>query len=265
MEMSNESKLPVGLSHSAIDELAETNQSIVANNKSVELHEELINIKKDKDKKNSALRPLLFNIGMVVSLLMVIVAINWKTYETQSIVDLGQVHLEIDEIIDIPISKQPPPPPPKQELFKIEEVSDKAIVEELKIVLDVEVIEETALEEIEIIEIVEEEVVADEIFLIVEQQPLPYGGYEGFYDYVGKELKYPDRAMRLGVSGTVYVQFVIEKDGSITQIEVVRGIGAGCDEETIRVLENAPNWIPGNQRGVPVRVKKIMPIRFVIR
>lgn len=265
MKTSNLSKFPVKLSHFVIDDLVEANHTLVAKNKSIAIHEELIQIKKDRDEKNKVLKPLFLNIGMAISLLIVIVAINWKSYNEVGLVDLGQIQADMDEIIDIPISKQPPPPPPKQELFKIEEVNNKEIVEELQIVLDVEVTEETALEEIEIMEPIEEEDVVDEIFVIVEQEPLPEGGIDAFYEYVGKNLKYPATAMRLGISGIVFVQFVIEKDGSLTQVEVVKGIGAGCDEETIRVIESAPDWNPGKQRGVAVRVKKIMPIRFVIR
>ena len=66
----------------------------------------------------------------------------------------------------------------------------------------------------------------------------------------------------MGIEGRVFMSFVVEKDGSLTDIVVMEGIGAGCDEESIRVLKNAPKWNPGKQRGVPVRVRYSFPIIF---
>lgn len=247
-----------------IDELAETNNKLVVKNKQVAVYEDLLKIKAERTQQSTALRPLFFHIGMAISLMMVIVAINWKSYEHGALVDLGQIQPDMNEIIEIPISKQPPPPPPKTEIFKIEEVKDSEMVEELEISLDVEVTVDEAVEQIDIASPDMEEEVVEEIFVIVEQEPTPKGGIEGFYTYLAEEINYPSSALRLGVSGSVYVQFVIEKDGSITQAQVVKGIGAGCDEEALRVLNAAPPWNPGKQRGLPVRVKKIIPIRFIL-
>jgi len=83
-----------------------------------------------------------------------------------------------------------------------------------------------------------------------------------FYEYVSKNLKYPSQARRMGVEGKVFVQFVVDKDGSISQVQSIKGIGAGCDEEAVRVLQNAPKWKPGKQRGRPVRVRMVLPITF---
>jgi len=85
-----------------------------------------------------------------------------------------------------------------------------------------------------------------------------------FFGYLKKNLKYPNTARRMGIDGNVYVTFVVERDGSFTNIKVMKGIGAGCDEEAIRVLQEAPNWKPGKQRGQPVRQRIQMPIRFVL-
>ncbi|MDI6833957.1 MAG: energy transducer TonB, partial [Bacteroidales bacterium] len=67
------------------------------------------------------------------------------------------------------------------------------------------------------------------------------------------------------ISGTVYVQFVVEKDGSISDIKVVRGIGGICDEEAVRVITKMPNWIPAKQKGIPVRSYYVIPIAFVLQ
>ena len=85
---------------------------------------------------------------------------------------------------------------------------------------------------------------------------------KAFYDFVSSKFSYPRQARELRIEGKVFVQFVIEKDGTITDIVVVKGIGGGCNEEAIRVVEMAPAWIPGKQRGKPVRVRMVLPITF---
>ncbi|WP_436516642.1 energy transducer TonB [Ekhidna sp. To15] len=252
------------LNQDAIQELSFANQHIVANNKQVEIYQGILDVKKERKEGDLALRPLFLNVGMVLSLLFAIVAINWKSYNDGDIVDLGKVEADLNEIIEIPASTQEPPPPPKHEVFKIEEVKDTEIIEEIKINLDVEVTAEEAVAEVEISLGEQEEEKVDEIFVIVEQEPLPVGGLKAFYAYLADELNYPPKALRFGVSGPVFVQFIIEKDGKITDAQVVKGIGMGCDEEALRVIQAAPPWVPGKQRGVSVRVKKIIPVRFVL-
>ena len=230
-------------------------------------YEELIQIKKEKNRWEKNHRSLFLSIGLCLSLLMVIAAFNWKSPNTDALADLGQVGLEANEILDIPISHQPPPPPPKKvpQVFTIEEVKDEELIEEVTVDLDVEVNEETKIAEVvfEPVEEVEEE--SETVFTVVETPPSPVGGTAAFYEYVSASMKYPGMASRLGVSGRVFVEFIVEKDGSLTDITVVKGIGAGCDEEAVRVLENAPKWNPGKQRGMPVRVKMILPIMFILK
>jgi len=102
----------------------------------------------------------------------------------------------------------------------------------------------------------------DEIFDIVEDQPTPPGGMQAFYKYVSKSMKYPKQARRMGVEGRVFVQFVVDKNGQLTEVKAIKGIGAGCDEEAVRVLKQAAKWKPGKQRGRPVKVRMILPITF---
>lgn len=212
----------------------------------------------DLEKKST----LFLNIGLTVSLLLVITAFEWRFYEEGSMVDLGQVDEEFEDIMDIPPTEQPPPPPPKIQQPEIVEVPDEEEIEdEIEIDLDVEVTEETVIEDVVFEEAPEEEV-ADEIFTVVEDQPEPQGGMAAFYKYVGKEMNYPAQARRMGIEGRVFVQFVVDKDGSITNVQAVKGIGAGCDEEAVRVIKNSPKWKPGKQRGRAVRVRMILPITF---
>ncbi|MDN5205716.1 energy transducer TonB, partial [Fulvivirgaceae bacterium BMA10] len=138
---------------------------------------------------------------------------------------------------------------------------EEEIEQEIEVNLDVEITEETAIEEIVFDDAPEEEV-ADEVFVIVEEQPTPVGGMSAFNKFISKNMKYPSKARRMGIQGKVYVQFVIDKDGSITEIQIIKGIGGGCNEEVVRVLNSHPKWNPGKQRGKPVKVKMTLPIVF---
>jgi TonB family protein len=103
---------------------------------------------------------------------------------------------------------------------------------------------------------------ASEVFDIVEEQPNPQGGIDGWNTYLAKNLQYPLEAREKGIQGTVIVVFEIHKDGSIHNVEILRGIGGGADEEAVRVVQNAPNWAPGKQRGREVITRMRLPIRF---
>jgi len=98
----------------------------------------------------------------------------------------------------------------------------------------------------------------------LEEMPDLGGGMGAFYSHVGNTMKYPKNARRSGIQGRVYVQFVIDKDGRIIDAKVVKGIGGGCDEEALRVIQNSPQWNPGVQRGKPVKVRMVLPIIFRI-
>lgn len=101
-----------------------------------------------------------------------------------------------------------------------------------------------------------------EVFTVVEDLPQYPGGMDALYAYVAKEIRYPKEARTEGVEGKVFVQFVVEKDGSLTDVKAISGIGAGCDAEAVRVLQNAASFSPGKQRGKPVRVRMVMPVTF---
>ena len=103
---------------------------------------------------------------------------------------------------------------------------------------------------------------ADEVFDVVEESPEFPGGMEAWNNFLKDNLKYPSQARRMGIEGTVYLVFEIKTDGSVHNIELLRGIGAGCDEEAMRVIGKSPKWTPGKQRGRLVNVRMRIPIRF---
>ena len=105
----------------------------------------------------------------------------------------------------------------------------------------------------------------DEVFNVVEVDPEFPGGIDALYKYLAENITYPQQAKDNGIQGRVYVTFVVEKDGSITGTKVLRGIGGGCDEEALRVVEAMPKWTPGKQLGEPVRVQFNLPIVFKLQ
>jgi protein TonB len=214
--------------------------------------------KADVSKKSG----LYLNIGLVVSLLVVITAFEWRFYDDGALADLGQVSDDFEEMLDIPQTEQPPPPPPKIQQPEIIEVPDEEEIEEdIQVDLDVEITDDQVIEEVVFEEPIDEEV-ADEVFTIVEQQPAYPGGMGAFYQFVQKKLKYPSQARRMGIEGKVFVQFVVDKKGNITEVVAVKGIGAGCDAEAERVIKSSPKWKAGKQRGKAVKVRMILPITF---
>ena len=100
------------------------------------------------------------------------------------------------------------------------------------------------------------------IFTAVEMEPTFPGGLDRFYQFLQYNIKYPAEAFKNKIQGKVFVGFVVEKDGSLTDVKVLRGIGSGCDEEAARVIKKSPKWRPGIQNGRPVRVQFVVPISF---
>ena len=104
----------------------------------------------------------------------------------------------------------------------------------------------------------------EEPLVAVQEMPKFPSGDSELYRFLGSNLKYPVEARELGVSGKVYVEFVIEMDRSVSNVRVKRGIGAGCDEEACRVVASMSGWSPGKQNGQAVRVLLVLPVSFVL-
>jgi len=102
----------------------------------------------------------------------------------------------------------------------------------------------------------------DEIFTVVEVSPSFIGGEAAMNKFLAKNLTYPREALEKNIQGTVYVSFIVEADGSITNATIKRDIGAGCGEEAVRVVKMMPKWNPGKQRGKTVRTQFILPVSF---
>lgn len=217
------------------------------------------NPKKDLNRK----RTLFLQIGLVMSLTIVFVAFEWKTYEIQENILSGINSIQIDqEIVQVTQQEQPEPPKAPQVTTILEVVGDDEIIQD-EIDISIEDRPDQAAQTYVPV-LVEEapEPVAEEIFTFVEEYPEFLGGEKALYEYIKNNVNYSELAIKTNIEGTVYVEFVVEKDGSISDVKVLRGIGGGCDEEAVRVVKSMPKWKPGKQRGQPVRVYYTLPIDF---
>ncbi len=207
---------------------------------------------------------LFLNLGLIISLLFTISAFQYKSNGIEGTVSLGQPKADFDSIMNIPNTVQTPPPPPKQMAPPkiVEAPNDLKVDNDVKLNLDINANEETRVAPQKVQQEPLKEEKADQIFTIVEDEPSPKGGMAAFYGFVSKNLKYPSQARRMDIEGKVFVQFVVDKDGTLSNVHVLKGIGAGCDQEAIRVIKDAPKWNPGKQRGRPVRVRMVIPIVF---
>ena len=214
-------------------------------------------LKKNPEVSLENKKSLFFQIGLIVTLVIVFVAFEWKSYDKVNY-DLGQLNLDDLEEEIIPITKQeikpPPPPPPPPEVIEIVE-DEVEIEEELEI-------EDTESDEDEMIEIEEES--DDEFFMVVENMPEFPGGDLGLMRYIQKNVKYPPIAKEYNITGKVYVSFIVDKSGSVTNVKIVRGVDKNLDAEALRVVKSLPKYKPGKQRGKPVRVMFTIPINFTL-
>jgi periplasmic protein TonB len=207
---------------------------------------------------------LFFNVGLVSALSLVIFAFTYKTHDDIVVSDLSNNQSQVEELIDVPITEQLPPPPPKIEQPAIVEVkNDEKIEDQIEIDMDTETTSsETTQDAVPQVAVEVEEEDPNTLFTIVEESAFPTGGINAFNEFISRNIVYPPQARRMAIEGKVFVEFVVEKDGSITNIRTLKGIGAGCDEEAVRVIGIAPKWNPGKQRGRPVRQKMVLPIQF---
>jgi len=219
--------------------------------------------KKNPKKDLNRQMTLFLQIGLVFALTVVLVAFEWRTYEKNefTLVSSGAVQID-EEMVQITQQEQPlePPKPVSPTTFEI--TDDTAAIQDV-INIDIEVRpDQPAPAYVPVIPEVEPEPIEEKIFTFVEEYPEFPGGDKALREFILNNLNYPEIARKTGITGTVYVQFVVEKDGSISDVKVVRGIGGGCDEEAVRVVKSMPKWKPGKQRGQPVRVYFTLPIEF---
>ena len=206
-------------------------------------------------------------MGLVVALAVLFVGFEWsstisKLDETVIVQDvLAEEEIEITQRDPTP---PPPPPPPEPEVPEIIDVVEERVENQIDL---------SSLEDDQSRAQVQtytpppppkavEEEATEEIFVVVEQQPEFPGGMSALMKFLGDNIKYPVIAQENGIQGRVITTFVVERDGSITDINVVRGQDPSLDKEAVRVIKTMPRWKPGQQRGKPVRVRFTLPVQF---
>jgi protein TonB len=213
-------------------------------------------------------RTIFLQIGMILSLILVLFAFNWKSYEKEFVKGFYR-SVDNTPVEMAPVTIQKPPEPPR--------VNRPVVVYSINIVdneipSDDDYFINAEADPLDSVPVyvpkpsmgTEEGPVNDDIFTVVESMPEFPGGEPALYDFLRRNVKYPETAKDAGISGKVYITFVVEKDGSITDVRLKRGIGGGCDEEALRVVKMMPTWKPGLQRTHPVRVQFIMDIKFTL-
>lgn len=218
------------------------------------------NPKVDLEKK----RTLFVQLGILVALSIVLFAFEMKQFDRRILVltsSMASTDLE-ETVIQTERQQEQLPPPPQTITTMLEIVDDHVdIMDEIDI--NIELTSESILQDYRPPVQREEEDDEEFIWIVVEQQASFPGGATKFYEYLSANLVYPPAARDAGIEGTVWVRFVVEIDGSITNVEIERGgLGGGTDRAAMNVVRGMPNWEPARQRNRPVRSYFILPIEF---
>ena len=218
------------------------------------------------DLKNK--RGLLLEIGLVVSLLLVIGAFSYTPEEKRiEKVDL-QAPIVEEQIVEITRQDQKPPETPRKVEVKVIADLLQVVTNDTKITTEVDFTEfDEDVDVVQTVGVVEEEVVEDDQpFLIAETMPSFQGGdLNTFRAWVQQNVRFPQIALENGIQGRVVLSFVIEKDGRLTNIQVLQTPDRSLSEEAVRVLSKSPKWTPGKQRNQVVRVKYTLPVDFRVQ
>ena len=227
---------------------------------------------KKSPKANLENKKTLFReIGLIAALALVLLVFEWSTTDKE-VSSLAANTTIITDEEQAPITQETPPPPPEQ-------IKEPVMTEELQIVENDVKVETDFIstddsdQKIEIKPYVEAKPVEEEVeveeeipFAIVEDKPTFQGkDANEFTKWVYNNIEYPEIAKENGIQGRVTVQFTIDKDGSVKDVKVLRGVDSSLDKEAVRVIQKSPKWSPGKQRNKPVKVKYTFPIIFQLR
>lgn len=227
-------------------------------------------LKKLKKANLEEKRNAFFLLGLVIALGATLLAFEWTTKSSKA-ESLGSImSMEVEEQI-IPITREqeikpPPPPPPPKVVEVLNIVDDEEEIEDELIIEDSGADEETIVEVKPVIETEEEEEIpADHIFTIVEDPAEFPGGTRALYSFINKNVRYPVIAQENGIQGRVFVKFVVNEQGKVSNAEILRGPDASLNNEALRVINSLPDFKPGRQRGKPVKVFYNASINFTLQ
>ncbi len=213
---------------------------------------------------------LFLEIGMVVSMAAVLAAFNVRSYDNSVIEGLSRSdRWVIPEEPVVPNTEVAPPEPPAKietPMTDLDVIDNDQTPTNEALPVDFGDATNKAAPEILYVEVPTEEIVDEDIIQIAPEVEAEYpGGYDALMRFMAENIKYPNLAKESGISGKVYVSFVVEKDGSIGHVKIAREIGGGCGAEAVRVVKAMPKWSPGKQNGRPVRTSYTIPVNFELR
>lgn len=204
-------------------------------------------------------------MGLVLGVSLIFFAFEWST-ETKKL-DENLLVAEVLAEEEIEITRRdptppPPPPPPEPEAPEIIEVVEEEVETKFEIKSEDDQSQKQTQAYIPPPPPKPKEEATEEIFVVVEEQPAFPGGNAAMMKFLSDNIRYPVIAQENGIQGRVICNFVVERDGSITDVQVVRGVDPSLDREAIRVIQQMPRWTPGKQRGSAVRVRFTLPVVF---
>lgn len=226
-------------------------------------------VKKSPKANLESRKPIFTQIGLVVVLSLVLIAFEWTSTDVNVDLEAAEEEVAVEEEI-IPITRQeevkPPPPPPPPAVADILNIVDDDVELDLELeIMDTEMNQDAMVDYTAVYEVPEETREDGEIFMIVEEMPEFPGGEGELQKYLASSVRYPVIAQENGIQGRVYIQFVINQRGEVTNVTILRGVDPSLDREAVRVVEAMPKWKPGKQRNRPVRVSYTVPINFVLQ
>lgn len=215
--------------------------------------------RKNKNSEFEGKKFIFFQIGLIIALLSVLYAFEYKSYEKYEIPEFSNRSMDFDvELVHPTIHKKKLPPKPiiVIKLDLTEEIESEDIIFDASADEETPTIWEPPIEP-------EPPIIEHEPFVLIPGvMPSFPGGITAMRKFLADNIVYPSLAKEVGITGIVYLEFIIEKDGSITNIKVLKEINGGCGEEAGRVVNIMPKWKPGKQNGRPVRVKLTIPVKF---
>ena len=220
--------------------------------------------KKSKNADLESKRSLFFQIGLILTLIAVFMAFEYKSYDPYAArVFIRELDNTPDQFIEVTVQKKELPPIPHTPNFPIT-IVDNAVEVDDEPIIDVNAGDGTEIPDFQP-RLPEEATIIDNTLVTVpEFDPEFPGGLAKMAAFLSDHIKYPEMARQTGIQGIVYLNFVVEPDGHISNVTVLRGIGGGCDEESVRVVQSMPNWKPGMQFNRKVRVSFNLPVRFTL-
>ena len=227
-------------------------------------------VKKNDNVNLEKRKSIFFQLGLVIVLALCLIAFEWTSGTgKENMFDTGDEEIIEEEMIPITeVEEQQPETPPEvpkvTEIFEI--VEDDVSIENEILFEDDEADFDDEIEMYDFEVSDEEEEEEEEIFVVVEDMPTFRGGdVNKFREWVQKRVKYPQIAAENGIQGKVFIMFVVEPDGSVSNVSVMRGVDPALDNEAIKVVESSPKWVAGKQRGAPVRVRFSITVNFQLQ